>query len=1405
MVSTFQSNLVAVAGFRSYIDNSFWYTATKRKVEEWKLDDTALPLFGYYTNTDAPGLPPRLTIDFESLEADRNLPPNHYAAVGKLLLFNSLEAFRAFDLSGHLKKAALDIWADMKDGTWLKKPCLLYRFQLFAHIDPKKYVYHFIVGHPVVQYPAPLTTVRPIQRIGEFFDEQAVKVVCQLCQEQSANSINHFILEQTDDASRPFAVLSFGDPRAKHLDISKLIVVYCDPSTDLWTPGWPLRNLMAAWATFRPDATSVRILCWRLRHFNGGLNYSHSLVLHLSCTAPSTPDDLLVRFLPGLERNAEGSISVQRLNLSTSLDPSRLSENATKLNLNLMRWRVMPELDLETIFGTSCLLFGSGTLGCNISRCLGSWGIRKITLVDNGRVSYSNPARQSLFTVQDCIDGGKWKHEAAAAALKQIFPAMEVHSYGYTVPMPGHIIEECDEAKTVKDVEKLENLVKEHDVIFLLMDTREGRWLPTLLSTYHSKLAFTVAVGFDSYLILRHGVGWNQQHQSISGQCRQSSVTKISGNELACYFCCDVTAPGNSVLHRTLDQQCTVTRPGVSMLAAAVAVELMASCLQHPLKGMASAEISGSDAHATCLGAVPHQVRGYLSRYEQVSLAVERFSSCVACSVPVLKEYRKRGGAFVIDVCNAPVQLESITANMSREDEKFIAPTPVHLLNKLPLGEERLPKEDECIEMNPGFIYSTMFAAFSLEQQRVRLPIYKVFEFGRSIIVLFPQYRNAILYLLEKYQTLVLLGETGCGKSTQVPQYLLEAGWTHQGKICVSEPRRVAAVTLASRVAEERGTMFGQEVGYVVRFDDFTKRESTKIKYVTDGILVREIMRNPLLTEYSVIMVDEAHERNVNTDILLGLLRKVLAKRTELRLLVSSATLDAVEFRRFFNFNATDDPALDTATIMSVEGRSFPIDIYYTKGSVPNYVNASVKAAIRIHRCEPSGGDILIFLTGEDEVNTCCNLLKEESKTLGDCDKLWIVPIYGAMPFKEQIKVFDSCPVGTRKVVVATNIAEASVTVPGIVYVIDCGFVKLRAVHPQTGIESLVVVPISKASAEQRAGRAGRVRYGKAYRLYPGNWTNSIWNGLFSLRNTALFLESEFEKLRLFTVPEIQRTNLAPALLQLKSLGVDNVLKFHYISQPPSFSMIRGLELLRALGAIDDNGELTRPLGYQIAELPLPPMHAKALLMSGKLECSEEMLSIIAMMQIQNVFLTPVGQKHRAEIMKRQFSTEEGDHLTMLNVFTCFNERGRDIRWCKDHYVNYRGLCRAAEIRQQLLNFLKRFKVPLLSCRGRLDSEDRIRQSLVYGFFSNAAKLHHDGTYHTIREDFTLKIYKGSAIMYRKEYPKWVIFTEVLQDCMRDISVIDSEWLYELVPEYYEYGTARERALKRKKEDSDEE
>uniref|UniRef100_A0A914X0A8 RNA helicase n=1 Tax=Plectus sambesii TaxID=2011161 RepID=A0A914X0A8_9BILA len=683
-----------------------------------------------------------------------------------------------------------------------------------------------------------------------------------------------------------------------------------------------------------------------------------------------------------------------------------------------------------------------------------------------------------------------------------------------------------------------------------------------------------------------------------------------------------------------------------------------------------------------------------------------------------------------------------------------------------PIFEERLYSSADA-DPSTSTVYNNPYASLSIQQQRTRLPIFKN--------------RNHILYLLEKYQTLIVVGETGCGKSTQVPQYLMEAGWAKDGRLIgITQPRRVAVVTLAARVADERMSILGHEVGYVVRFDDVTDA-STQVKYMTDGILVRELMSDPLLTKYSVIMIDEAHERSINTDLLLGLLRKIITKRKDLRVIVSSATLDAEVFRDFFNLNDTSDKSKDTASIISVEGRMYPVHIFYSKSPSPDYVKGSVTAALNIHKTEPPG-DILIFLTGQDEVEAVCQMLKDQSRGMKNVDRLWILPMYGSLPAREQLKVFDSSPHGTRKVVVATNIAEASVTIPGIACVIDCGFVKLRALNPKNGIESLMVLPVSQASAQQRAGRAGRIRPGKCYRLYP---------------------ESEFEKLPAGTVPEVQRSHLAPVILQLKALGVENVLRFHYLSRPPTYAMIQGLELLYALGGIDHRGHLTNPLGMQMAEFPLPPMHAKTLLTSAEFGCSDEIATIIAMLQIQDVFITPSGpQRHKAEVTKRKFAVEEGDHLTMLNVFSNFTQNGASSKWCGEHFVNYRGLCRAADIRAQLLRLLKRYEVPIESCRGLIGETAKIRRCLVNGFFSHAAKLHFSGTYRTVKEDYPMKIYKGSTIMYRKEYPQWIIFNEVMQDSMRDISVIEPEWLYELAPHYYEYGTAGELASKRPRYDN---
>uniref|UniRef100_A0A8D0VMJ5 RNA helicase n=1 Tax=Sus scrofa TaxID=9823 RepID=A0A8D0VMJ5_PIG len=616
------------------------------------------------------------------------------------------------------------------------------------------------------------------------------------------------------------------------------------------------------------------------------------------------------------------------------------------------------------------------------------------------------------------------------------------------------------------------------------------------------------------------------------------------------------------------------------------------------------------------------------------------------------------------------------------------------------------------------------YAALSIEQQRQKLPVFKL--------------RNHILYLIENYQTVVIVGETGCGKSTQIPQYLAEAGWTAEGRVVgVTQPRRVAAVTVAGRVAEERGAVLGHEVGYCIRFDDCTDPLATRIKFLTDGMLVREMMVDPLLTKYSAIMLDEAHERTLYTDIAIGLLKKIQKKRGDLRLIVASATLDAEKFRDFFNQNDTSDPTRDTCVILTVEGRTFPVDIFYLQSPVPDYIKSTVETVMKIHQTE-GDGDILAFLTGQEEVETVVSMLIEQARALGRTGMkrhLRVLPMYAGLPSFEQMKVFERVSRSVRKVIVATNVAETSITISGIVYVIDCGFVKLRAYNPRTAIECLVVVPVSQASANQRAGRAGRSRSGKCYRLYT---------------------EDAFDQLPQSTVPEMQRSNLAPVILQLKALGIDNVLRFHFMSPPPAQSMVQALELLYALG--------------------------------GNFGCSQEILSIAAMMQIQNIFVVPSNQKSQAIRVHRKFAVEEGDHLTMLNVYEAFIKHNKNSQWCQEHFLNYKGLVRAATVREQLKKLLVKFQVPKKSSEG---DPDPVLRCIVSGFFANAARFHSTGVYRTIRDDHELHIHPAS-VLYAEKPPRWVIYNEVIQTSkyyMRDVTAIESAWLLELAPHFYQQGT----------------
>ena len=547
----------------------------------------------------------------------------------------------------------------------------------------------------------------------------------------------------------------------------------------------------------------------------------------------------------------------------------------------------------------------------------------------------------------------------------------------------------------------------------------------------------------------------------------------------------------------------------------------------------------------------------------------------------------------------------------------------------------------------------------------------------------------------------------------------------------------MAATTVAARVAEEMGCKLGEDVGYSIRFEDVTSL-STRIKFMTDGLLLREALVDPLLSRYSVVMIDEAHERSLSTDILLGVLKKVMKRRLDIRIIVSSATLQAEEFLRFFaGESEKDEHGNRIGNIISLEGRMYPVDTLYLEEPAEDYVERAVSTVFDIHTSE-GDGDILLFLTGREEIDTAIQLISERAGALHPkAPSMLALPMYAGLTSDQQLYVFEPAPEHTRKVIVSTNIAEASVTIDGIVYVIDCGFVKLRAFNAMTGIETLTATPVSKASATQRAGRAGRTKPGKCFRLYT---------------------EAAYDQLPEVTVPEIQRSNLAPVVLQLKALGIDNIVRFDFLTPPPAELIIRALELLYSLGALDDYAKLTKPLGMRMAELSVEPMMAKVLLTASKFGCLSEVLSIAAMTALQGaVWFSHDGEKKASETARRKFAVEEGDHLTLLNVYQTFVTKGKkDSSWCKKNYLNHKSMTRAVSIRAQLKRYLERFGINVeetLSSDGdsgdTMDKSEQIRRCLTTGYFAHAARMQPDGSFKTVSGGNTLHAHPSSLMFVR--------------------------------------------------------
>ncbi|XP_062368252.1 pre-mRNA-splicing factor ATP-dependent RNA helicase DHX16 [Cinclus cinclus] len=623
---------------------------------------------------------------------------------------------------------------------------------------------------------------------------------------------------------------------------------------------------------------------------------------------------------------------------------------------------------------------------------------------------------------------------------------------------------------------------------------------------------------------------------------------------------------------------------------------------------------------------------------------------------------------------------------------------------------------------------------------------------SRRALPIFP-FRDELVAAVAQHQVLVIEGETGSGKTTQIPQYLHEEGYTRGGlKIGVTQPRRVAAMSVAARVAVEMGTKLGNEVGYSIRFEDCTS-ERTVLKYMTDGMLLREFLTEPDLASYSVIMVDEAHERTLHTDVLFGLIKDIARFRPQLKVLVASATLDTERFSAFF----------DHAPVFRIPGRRFPVDIYYTKAPEADYLEACVVSVLQIHVTQPPG-DILVFLTGQEEIEACVELLQERCRRLGSrLPELLVLPIYANLPSELQARIFQPTPPGARKVVVATNIAETSVTIDGIVYVLDPGFCKQKSYSARTGMESLVVTPCSRASANQRAGRAGRVAPGKCFRLY-----------------TAWAFQHELEET---PVPEIQRADLGSLVLLLKSLGINDLIHFDFLDPPPHETLVLALEQLYALGALNHLGELTT-LGRRMAELPVEPMLAKMILASEQYGCTEEVLTVAAMLSVNNaVFYRPKDKVLHADSARVAFSVPGGDHLVLLNVYNQWVASGHSLQWCYEHFVQARSLRRARDVRDQLQGLMERVEIAPSSCGGNLDL---VRKAITAGFFYHTARLARGG-YRTVKHQQPVFIHPNSALFSLQ--PRWVLYHELVctsKEFMRQVIEIDSSWLLEVAPHYYQ-------------------
>ncbi|KIX93426.1 uncharacterized protein Z520_10845 [Fonsecaea multimorphosa CBS 102226] len=778
-----------------------------------------------------------------------------------------------------------------------------------------------------------------------------------------------------------------------------------------------------------------------------------------------------------------------------------------------------------------------------------------------------------------------------------------------------------------------------------------------------------------------------------------------------------------------------------------------------------------------------------------------------------------------------------------------------------------------------------------------------------------PIYSNAaqIRQKVRDHDVLLLVGETGSGKSTQIPQFLVHEPWCKKkqissgsggakvnvgGCIAITQPRRVAAISLARRVAEEMGTPLGNsspasEVGYSVRFENSTS-PSTRIKFLTEGMLLQEMLRDPWLKEYSAVVVDEVHERGVNVDLVLGFLRRMQDLRNKkdgrggvaLKIVVMSATADMEKIQHFFGgtsqTNREDRPkangeshgakgdwhgfsedefgtdedtrtkvdsdinggvvkdtsgiaALTKATSLFIKGRQYPVTVNYTPTSVPDVIDAAYQRILDIHTHAPLPGDVLVFLTGQETVESLLSLLsswslsvQKDPKQSATLPKLLILPLYAALPSNVQQRVFQSTPKFTRKVILATNIAETSITVPGIRYVIDTGKAKQRLFRPSLNLDTLLTVPISRSSANQRSGRAGRDAPGTAYRLYT---------------------EADFYQLAQDTEPEILRCDLSQLALTLKAHSIDDLSEFPFLTAPPRRALERAMIHLLQLSALDSSSGRITHLGREMSVLPLPASLARVLLASAEPEydCVEEITDIVSALSVENIFLnihnrpsaTASGDvvnppsksspsysdsdaeedslEGRAQQARRQLFRREGDHLTLLATIQAYVAENTDRRrWCEERYISHRAMSGAMDVRKQLTALMDRYRrktqsesktggkgareIDPVRDQDKTTLPTRILKCIMTGFHPNVARLCPDGSYRTILTNQVVAIHPSSVLFSLPSYTsrdqgpggraqqrkyKGIMYNEFVytgtKAYARGVSAVEMRWMQELL------------------------